>query len=246
MAIKQIVVIQDLIFSSSLRRDFKTVLKTQKQLSKSESLRFISIRYVTKISRKNILSGIDEKVSLSFKERFEIEALLKKNIINWNLQSLKGITFTTTLKNIIALKTFTIADRCWQVAVALIINPAQQAFFHPRSIGFREGYSIHNIKKLFLLNMSKSSGGLKKRVMVVEFKSNFSIYDNKYLLNKIIVFKELKICLFRALNSGLIPEFINERVSLSSLLANTLLNGIEDISPCIRFGSNIAFNIVML
>jgi hypothetical protein len=78
MAIKQIVVIQDLIFSSSLRRDFKTVLKTQKQLSKSESLRFISIRYVTKISRKNILSGIDEKVSLSFKERFEIEALLKK------------------------------------------------------------------------------------------------------------------------------------------------------------------------
>jgi RNA-directed DNA polymerase len=246
MAINQIVVIQHLIFSSSLRRDFKTVLKTQKQLSKSESLRFISIRYITKISRKNILSGIDEKISLSFNERFDIESLLKKNLVNWDLQTLKDVMFTTTLKTIISLKAFTIADRCWQVAVALIINPAQQAFFHPRSIGFREGYSIHNIKKLFLLNMSKSSGGLKKRVMVVEFKSNFSIYNSKYLLNKIIVFKELKICLFRALNSGLIPEFINERISLPSLLANTLLNGIEDISPSIRFGSNIAFNSMKL
>ena len=72
MAINQIVVIQHLIFSSSLRRNLKMVLKTQKQLSKAESLRFISIRYVTKVSRKNILSGIDEKVSLSFNERFEI------------------------------------------------------------------------------------------------------------------------------------------------------------------------------
>lgn len=246
MAINQIVVIQHLIFSSSLRRNLKMVLKTQKQLSKAESLRFISIRYVTKVSRKNILSGIDEKVSLSFNERFEIEELLKKNIINWNLQTLKDVTFTTTLKTLISLKVFTIADRCWQAAVALIISPAQQAFFHPRSIGFREGYFIHNIKKLFILNMSKSSGGLKKRVMIIEFKSNFSIYNTKYLLNKIIVFKELKICIFRALNSGLIPEFNNERISLSSLLANTLLNGIENISPCIRFGSNIAFNSVKL
>lgn len=240
-AIKSVSSSQHLIFSGACRGDLESVLALQKEFANTEDLRFVSIRSVLKLSRKNKLVGIDGKVSLNFKERFDLIHLLEEKLLDWNLQAFKEVCFVDHSNKTISSKVFTIADRCWQTAIWLIISPAQQAFFHPRSIGFREGYSIMDVSKIFHLNMNKEAGGLKKRVMIIELNSSFPIYNRNYLLDKIIAFKELKTCLSRALTSGLIPEFIDESLNLSSLLANVLLTGIENIHPGVRFGNNIAY-----
>ena len=240
-AIESVSSSQHLIFSGACRGDLESVLAFQREFANSEDLRFVSIRSVLKLSRKNKLIGIDEKVSLNFKERFDLVNLLEEKMLDWNHQAFKEVWFVDHSNKTISYKIFTIADRCWQTAICLIISPAQQAFFHPRSIGFREGYSILDVSKIFQLNINQKAGGLEKRVMIIELNSSFTTYDRKYLLDKIIVFKEVKMCLSRALTSGLIPEFIDETLSLSSLLANVLLTGIEDIHPGVRFGNNIAY-----
>nr|AEW12971.2 ycf13 [Colacium vesiculosum] len=232
---------QHLIFSASCRGDVRRVYEFQVALLSNDAVRFISIRYALTEIKQDQLVGCDGKITLSYKERFELQESLKLKGLKWQIGAVRETFNTGSFKGLNKRRVFNLVDRAWLILMAFILTPAQQGYFHPRSVGFREGYSIFDVQKIFRINMSQGAGGFEKRVLIVSFKPSFECYDVDYLVNKIIVNKEIKICILQALNSGLIPEFIDQSLNLPSLLANVLLHGIEKIHSCVRFGNNIAF-----
>ncbi len=233
--------VQKRLFKSVLVADFKKALQIQKLILKSNSARLLAIREITQVSSTRKVPGIDGKTSLSFTERFELNEYIKFNLINWEFSKLRKISLVSKNGKITKLNIPTISDRVWQTLIQFAIEPASEANFHPRNYGFRNSFTIHHLQKLIFLNLSKDSFGLQKRVLFVETNFVFTIYNCKLLLRKIIAPRGIKLGIFRSLVAGICPQFgnynsINTKSDITFLYANILLNGIEKIHPCVRFG----------
>jgi hypothetical protein len=84
----------------------------------------------------------------------------------------------------------------------------------------------------------------QKRILKVDLSDNFSIFDFNCLMKKIIAPRSIKLGIFRLLEKGFALEFLGENFlssSLSSLLLNILLNGIENFHNCLRYGYFILY-----
>lgn len=137
----------------------------------------------------------------------------------------------------------TISDRTWQCLVKFTIEPSSEAVLHPTNFGFRESLSVFCVQKILYLNLKSSSYGTQKRILYLNISNSFERINPNSLMKKIIAPRNIKIGIFRTLRSGLYPEFSLDRktLDLSSILANILLNGIEQIHPCVRSGREVLF-----
>ncbi|NJR14739.1 MAG: reverse transcriptase [Calothrix sp. CSU_2_0] len=120
----------------------------QKLILKSSSARFLAIRQVTQLNAGRKTAGTDGKKSLTLKERFELEELLKASSNNWVHQGLREIPIPKKDGTTRMLKIPTIADRCWQCLAKYALEPAHEATFHARSLGFRPGRSAHDAQQI--------------------------------------------------------------------------------------------------
>ena len=85
----------------------------QKLILKSKAARFLAIRQVTQLNAGKKTAGIDNKKSLDFSERFDLETFLKDNASNWKHQKLREIPIPKKDGTTRMLKIPTIADRAW-------------------------------------------------------------------------------------------------------------------------------------
>src|SRR5919199_2454627 len=63
----------------------------QKLILRSQSARLLAIRQVTQLNQGKKTAGVDGKASLSFKERFELNELLKNRVHQWEHKGLREI-----------------------------------------------------------------------------------------------------------------------------------------------------------
>nr|YP_009540838.1 ycf13 [Phacus inflexus]AYQ93297.1 ycf13 [Phacus inflexus] len=231
--------LQKRIFKSVFVGDIQKCLQIQKLLISSNSACLLSIRLV---SQSNIKynSGVDDKISLSFLEKFELVKFLQKNANNWSPQKNKKISFINENSCFYKKTTFTFSDQSWQTLVKFALEPAHEAIFSPRNFGYRSHNSIYDAQKILFLNLNKASYGFQKRVLIVKFSDVCYSFNYNILLKKIIIPRSIKLGIFRFLKSGLFPSFEkpSSENSLEILLANILLNGVENIHNSIRYGSN--------
>lgn len=237
---KDLFLFQKRLFKSVFIGDYKISLILQKLIFKSNFARLLAIREVTQISTYKGIPGIDGKVCLTFTERFQLNEFLKNHCNNWQFQNVKSISFIlkegTTLLNIP-----TISDRAWEVLVSFIITPVHEAIFHPRNLGFREGISHHLLQDLTLCNISKYSFGYEKRILLINLKGIFIYFDKNKLLSKILSPRGVKFGIFRCLNKGVLLSYDKNSFYFSWLFANIILDGIEKIHCCLRFGYDLLF-----
>ena len=236
--------IQNRLFKAVYVGDIKKALLLQKLILNSNSSRILAIREVTQISINRKISGVDGKTFLTFTERFELSEFLKLNVNNWYPQSFKAIRCLKKDGTTILVKVPVIADRVWQCVVSYAIEPAHLALFHPQNFNLYYMDSIFNLQKLILLNMTKASNGNQKRVLIINLEETFSDFNINNLLKKIIAPRGVKLGIFRSLRKGLLPGFFEESkdiFSFNALLANIILNGIEDLHFCLRCNSNLLF-----
>ena len=81
------------------KRTYKAVRKgdtakaqsLQKLILRSRAARFLAIRQVTQLNSGKKTAGIDGKLALDFKDRFELEQKLKTDASNWKHQRLRSI-----------------------------------------------------------------------------------------------------------------------------------------------------------
>jgi group II intron reverse transcriptase/maturase len=205
----------------------------QKLIMKSTSARFLAIRQVSQLNAGKKTAGVDGKKSLSFKERFELEALLRMNSGNWKHQGLREIPIPKKDGTTRMLKIPTIADRAWQCLAKYALEPAHEATFHARSYGFRTGRSAHDAQRYIYNNLNSSCNGIEKRVIELDIEKCFDRINHSAMMDELIAPKGLKLGIFRCLKAGVNPEFPEQGTPqggvVSPLLANIALNGIESI-----------------
>ena len=79
--------LQTRIFKAVREGDKARAKRLQKLLISSYAARMLAIRQVTQLNRGKKTAGIDGKTALTFKERFQLETILKKTPRNGNIKS---------------------------------------------------------------------------------------------------------------------------------------------------------------
>jgi RNA-directed DNA polymerase len=98
--------------------DKRKAKSLQKLILKSTAARLLAIRQVSQLNTGKKTAGIDGKKSLTFKERFELNELLKASVSKWKHQGLREIPIPKKDGTIRMLKIPTIADRAYQCLVS--------------------------------------------------------------------------------------------------------------------------------
>jgi RNA-directed DNA polymerase len=217
----------------------------QKLIMRSRAARFLAIRQVTQLNNGKKTAGIDGKLALNFKERFELEQKLKIQANNWNHQGLRSIPIPKKDGSKRILKVPTISDRAWQCLAKFALEPAHEATFHARSYGFRPGRSAHDAQKVLFSNLRSFANGKGKRVIELDISKCFDRISHISIMKRLIAPKAIKLGIFRCLKAGVNPEFPEQGTCqggvVSPLLANVALNGIEDIHKSVRYADDMVF-----
>lgn len=83
----------------------------------------LAIRQVTQLNAGKKTAGVDGKASLTFKERFELEELLKTSVLQWNHGKLREIPIPKKDGTKRILKVPNMCDRAWQCLVKYALEP---------------------------------------------------------------------------------------------------------------------------
>ena len=213
--------------------DKRKAKSLQKLILKSTAARLLAIRQVTQLNAGKKTAGIDGKKSLNYKERFELNELLKASAGNWKHQGLREIPISKKDGTIRMLKIPTIADRAYQCLIKYALEPAHEATFHAKSYGFRTGRSAHDAQKVLFQSLRSCSNGIDKRVIELDIEKCFDRINHTAIMDKLIAPHSIRQGIFRCLKAGVNPEFPEQGTPqggvVSPLLANIALNGIESI-----------------
>ena len=213
--------------------DKRKAKSLQKLILKSTAARLLAIRQVTQLNAGKKTAGIDGKKSLTFKERFELNELLKASVSNWKHQELREIPIPKKDGTMRMLKIPTIADRAYQCLVKYALEPAHEATFHARSYGFRTGRSAHDAQRQLFNNLNSKANGIDKRVIELDIEKCFDRINHTAIMDRLIAPYSIRQGIFRCLKAGVNPEFPEQGTPqggvVSPLLANIALNGIESI-----------------
>jgi len=238
--------LQKRVFKAIREGNKRKAMSLQKLILKSKAARFLAIRQVSQLNAGKKTAGIDGKKSLTFKERFELEQLLRASSNDWKHQGLREIPIPKKDGSTRMLKIPTIADRAWQCLAKYAIEPAHEATFHKRSYGFRPGRSAHDAQKILFINLRSYSNGMNKRVIELDIEKCFDRISHTTIMENLIAPKGIKSGIFRCLKAGVNPEFPEQGTPqggvVSPLLANIALNGIESIHRYHKEGSRITKN----
>ena len=228
----------------------------QKLILRSQAARFLAIRQVTQLNQGKKTAGIDGKLALTFKERFELEKELKVKTNNWIHKGLREVPIPKKDGTKRILKVPTISDRVWQCLAKYALEPAHEATFHPRSYGFRPGRSAHCAQKHLFDNLNSKRKGHLKRVIELDIKKCFDRISHSTIMENLIAPSKLKLGIFRCLKAGTSIGYPDQGTCqggvVSPLLANIALNGIEKIgeykissgkiiSKCVRYADDMIY-----
>jgi len=221
----------------------KKARNLQKLILKSQSARFLAIRQVTQLNAGKKTAGVDSKASLTFKERFELEELLRKEALRWKHQRVREILIPKKDGSTRMLKIPTISDRAWQKLIHYALEPAHEATFHAKSYGFRPGRSAHDAQKILFLNLKSDANGINKRILELDIEKCFDCIRHEKMMEKLILPQPFKTGIWRCLKAGTNPEFPEQGTPqggiISPTLANIALNGIEKIHNIIRYADDM-------
>nr|AYQ93420.1 ycf13 [Lepocinclis tripteris] len=231
--------LQKRIYKSIFVGDFNQAIRIQKLLLLSSSARSLAIRFVSKEVLNLSISNFNVKENfIGLLDKFRLSSYLTRFVMNW--YPCTSLDLTIKDINLFSKDMFlwVVADSCWQCLVKLSIDPACEALFFPRNLGFRSHPLVHHVQRLILMNISRLSYGYQKRVLYIILPNKFNEYSYKFLLKKLFIPRSIKIGLNRFLNRTSFRSITTLSFSsLSPLLLNVLYNGIETLHNSIRYGN---------
>ena len=237
--------LQKRVYKAVRAGDKQKARSLQKLILRSQAARFLAVRQVTQLNNGKKTAGIDGKLALTFKERFELEKELRQKTNDWKHKGLREIPIPKKDGTKRILKVPTISDRAWQCLAKYALEPAHEATFHARSYGFRTGRSAHDAQKQLFNNLRSKSNGIQKRVIELDISKCFDRINHSSIMENLIAPSGLKLGIFRCLKAGTNVGFPDQGTPqggvCSPLLANIALNGIEKIHNSIRYADDMVF-----
>lgn len=173
-----------------------------------------------------------------------LNELLKRSFFRWLPNHLKLSNILRRDGVVFSLNLLTISDRVWQCLFRFGLEPAHEASFSSRNLGFRPGLFSYDLQQVFFYNLDYSAFGFQKRILMFNFGEKFDLFNYSSLLRKLIAPRSLKLTIFRFFKVGFLPRFLynlTDNFYLESLMANILLDGIENLHSSVRFGKDMVF-----
>lgn len=237
--------LQHRLFKAVKAGDKAKARNLQKLILKSRAARLLAIRQVSQLNSGKKTAGVDGRTALTFKERIQLDEVLRVKVMRWEHNKLREIPIPKKDGTTRMLKIPTISDRAWQCLVKYAVEPAHEATFHARSYGFRPGRSAYDAQKILFLNLNSRVNGSIKRVLELDIEKCFDRIDHKAMMERMIAPQAIKQGLWRCLKAGVNPEFPEQGTPqggvISPLLANVALNGIEEVHQSVRYADDMVF-----
>lgn len=226
------------IFKAQKNGNLRLVRRLQKLLLSSRAAKLRAIRQVTQLNMGRKTAGVDGKKALETAQRLALFEELVKNWKQWKHESLKRVWIPKADGTKRGLGIPTIADRAYQCLLKYALEPATEAIFNANSFGFRPGRSCHDVQKGIFDNLGKK--GIEKRILELDIERCFDAIDHKFIMRSVQLPRAAKTGLFRAIKAGVRGEFPSSESgtpqggTISPLLANISLHGLEDIGHQVR------------
>jgi group II intron reverse transcriptase/maturase len=241
--------LQQRIYKASREGNFRKVKKLQRLLLKSRSAKFLAVRQVTQLNTGKRTPGIDGIANLNDVERIQLVEKLQGKSQNWNHEEVRRIFIPKKNGEKRPLGIPTIADRAWEALIKLALEAAAEAYFHPRSYGFRPGRSALDAAEDIFSTTNSTAIKFSGKILELDIEKCFDKIDHKKLMQEICLPKQYKMGIWRALKAGAKIGYVREDTVegtpqggvFSPLLANIALHGIEDIGKCIRYADDMIF-----
>jgi RNA-directed DNA polymerase len=128
------------IFAASQAGDLKRVRNLQKLLLRSRANALISVRRVTERNAGRLTAGIDGQVIVTARDKARLAAWVQRQPTSWGARPVKRVFIPKAGgKKRRALGIPVIVDRALQACVVNALEPEWEAWFEPKSYGFRPG-----------------------------------------------------------------------------------------------------------
>jgi RNA-directed DNA polymerase len=224
-------ILQNRIVKAKLAGRTRMVKKLQTLLVKSLNARILAVRRVSENKGKNT-AGVDGKLLDSNAKKSKCVTDLKIKVPDYKSLPLKRIEIPKKNGKLRPLGIPTMFDRSIQALYKLALEPIAEVMADKNSYGFRPKRSTQDAMKQVWLCTSKKNGG--EWILEADIKGCFDNISHQWMYNNIPLDNRL---LKQWLKSGFIKDdtlFPTDAGTpqggiISPILANMVLDGIEDI-----------------
>ncbi|WP_245790964.1 group II intron reverse transcriptase/maturase [Streptomyces monashensis] len=221
------------IFSASEAGDLKKVRNLQKLMLRSRSNALLSVRRVTEENAGRKTAGIDGKVVVAPEEKAELANWVQQRAMPWSPRPVKRVYVPKSNGRRRPLGIPVIADRCLQALAVNALDPEWEAWFEPRSYGFRPGRGCHDAIVAIHSTANKKES-TRLWVLDADLQSAFDRLSHDHILRSIGSFPAREL-ISQWLKAGVIEdgrfapteEGTPQGGVISPLLMNVALHGME-------------------
>jgi RNA-directed DNA polymerase len=225
------------IFKAAREQDWPKVRNLQKLMLRSRANTLVSVRQVTQRNAGRKTAGIDGEVALTSEARAQVAVRVHQSISSWRPVAVRRVHIpkASNRAKLRPLGIPVIMDRCHQQRVRSALEPEWEAWFEPRSYGFRPGRSCQDAIAA-IYNACKGPRASRVWALDADLAAAFDRIDHDHLLASIgsfpardMISRWLKAGVFEA-GKGFAPtvEGTPQGGVISPCLLNVALHGLEE------------------
>ena len=229
------------IFKAARAGDLKQVRNLQKLALRSHSNTLVSVRRVTGRNKGRGTPGVDGEVALTSPARAELAVRLHRHAKPWKPLPVRRV-YVPKKGGKRPLGIPVVADRVQQARVRTALEPEWEAYFEPKSYGFRPGRGCHDaIEAIFT---TCRGGNLRRWAADCDLSQAFDRIDHTRLLDRLGTFPAreqirgwLKAGVVEKGRYAPTEEGTPQGGTISPLLLNIALHGMEEAAG-VRYHKN--------
>jgi RNA-directed DNA polymerase len=171
------------IFKAAREQDWPKVRNLQKLMLRSRSNALVSVRQVTQRNAGRKTAGIDGEVALTSEARAQVVVRVHQSISSWRPVAVRRVHIpkASNRAKLPPLGIPVIMDRCHQQRVRSALEPEWEAWFEPRSYGFRPGRSCQDAIAA-IYNACKGPRARRVWALDADLAAAFDRIDHDHLL----------------------------------------------------------------